>query len=124
MSFFSNFLHHLSFSQEFDFKPFDLCYLGHFSGGRVEKVFFRIQAKPVSFGYDFYDLPVQSTVHGSIKIEWGEVTLCRNLNIDGNFVNHDNKISGSNFSSFRKGLFRGLIDNPKLDHNHLGLWPK
>lgn len=124
MSLRSNFLHYLSLCKKFDLKSFDLCHFSHFTGGSIKDIFFRIKLKLVSFRYDVHDLPVQYCVNCSIKIQRTKVSLYRDLNVNGNFVNHDKLIEWYNFSSFRKGLFRGFSDNPKLDHTSWEIWPK
>jgi hypothetical protein len=118
---FLNFLKHLSLSEWGDLQTFDLCDRSHFTSSRVKNIAFRIQAKPVSFKDDVCNFSVKQSVNCSIKVDGIEVPLNGDFKVNRNFVNHCKLIRKFNFSSFRKGLIRGLNDNPKLAHNYLGI---
>lgn len=109
----SNLLKYLGFRYELDFDPFGLRQPSDFLRVRVQDILFRIEGKtPVTFE-SLSDTVHENFVYGCRQISRIEISLDRDLNVNRNFVNH---CVGwlFNFSSFRKGLIRGLNDNPKL----------
>jgi hypothetical protein len=108
----NNFLKKLRFREKGNSNPLYFCSFANISSQRVKDIGIRAGETPASINR-LSDPPVHEGVDGFGKFRRIKISFNLYLNIDRNFVNHIANLLG-NFSSFRKGLFRGLIDNLKL----------